>query len=285
MPRINWCSNQALETLINKHKSYVGAAKELNCDPESVRLRAHKMKLNVKLNKSTIDYNQNAFLNEDDISYYLLGAFISDGNIDKKTHRASINSSDEQWISDIKNQITNNGKIIVKNNTYTFRFSEPEMIKWLIKNECVPQKSLTVKIPTIPEKYLPDFIRGIFDGDGSVSCKFYKNKSKFSKNKNLCCKYIISYICGSSLDFMQSLHTIIQSNGFECSFKSQKLRQSKLNDGRIIKPTAPQYRIIFSSKQAYNFLKWIYYPNNRLRLNRKEDKYKLISIYYSQALE
>jgi intein-encoded DNA endonuclease-like protein len=45
----------------------------------------------------------------------------------------------------------------------------------LINLGCVPNKSLILKFPTeeqVPEKFLSHFIRGFFDGDGSVT----KNK-------------------------------------------------------------------------------------------------------------
>jgi hypothetical protein len=282
MNKINWPTDAQLTKLINQHKSFTAAAKILHCDPESVRLRAHNRKLGVKVAKHTPTYNVNALLNEDATSYYLLGAYISDGNVEGGRGRAIINSVDKQWIYDIRDIVAPDGTVSQRGNAYYFRFSQPEMIEWLIKHECVPRKSLTVKFPNIPEKYLPDFIRGVFDGDGSVSCKFYKNKSKYSKNQGTCCKYITAYICGSSLSFMEQLNRKLHSLGFSHQFKEQKLRNGKLKNGRIIFPRAPQYRIIFTSKQAYYFLQWIYYPTNKLSLKRKENKVREIFKYYLQ---
>jgi hypothetical protein len=285
---INWPTDDQLIKLINQHGSFTAVARFLNCDPESVRLRSRQRKLDVKLNKNTPHYNTSSFLNEDDISYYLLGAFISDGNIDNTYRRAHIISTDEQWINDIRNVIASDGTILHKGNAYSFRFSQPEMIAWLVEHECIPRKSLTVKFPNVPDKYLPDFVRGIFDGDGSVSCKFYQSTSKYSKNKNLCCDYIMCYICGSSLSFLQGLSDILIKNGLNHKLYKQKNRSGYkrgglLKDGRIIKQQSDHYRLVFSSKQAHDFLKWIYYPNNRLSLNRKEDKAKTIFNYYERA--
>ncbi len=46
---LQWPSAQELENLINKHGSFTGAAKEFGCDAESMRLKAKKLKLNVKV--------------------------------------------------------------------------------------------------------------------------------------------------------------------------------------------------------------------------------------------
>jgi len=57
-----------------------------------------------------------------------------------------------------------------------FHFARENMVEDLRNFGIVPRKSLVVKFPEIPEDYLPDFIRGVFDGDGSIS--FDKRCSK-----------------------------------------------------------------------------------------------------------
>ena len=49
------------------------------------------------------------------------------------------------------------------------------MVEDLEKFGLYPNKSLTLKFPNIPNKFLSHFIRGVFDGDGSKIVK-YKNK-------------------------------------------------------------------------------------------------------------
>lgn len=286
--KIIWPTDENLIKLINDQKSYTATAKILNCDPESVRLRVRNRELNVSITKHTPQYNTQALTNEDDISYYLLGAYISDGNVDNTLRRASISSIDEQWINDIKNIISPNATISRKEKSFIFRFSNLQMITWLINNQCIPKKSTTVKFPDMPEKFLPDFIRGIFDGDGSVSYKLYKNNSKFSKNKGLCIDYITCYICSSSYDFIKSLSDKLSLLDFKHQFREQKNRSNYkrgglMKDGRNIIQKSPHYRITFSNKQAGKFLEWIYYPNNKLSLKRKEDKANEIILYYREA--
>ena len=49
------------------------------------------------------------------------------------------------------------------------------MVKDLRKFGIKPKKSLSVEFPKIPNAFLRDFIRGVFDGDGSV---FFDPRSK-----------------------------------------------------------------------------------------------------------
>ncbi|MDO8662686.1 MAG: LAGLIDADG family homing endonuclease [Candidatus Omnitrophota bacterium] len=60
---------------------------------------------------------------------------------------------------------------------YYFHFAREKLAADLAKLGVLPRKSLTVKFPQVPEKHLADFIRGIFDGDGSVF--FDKRRPKF----------------------------------------------------------------------------------------------------------
>ncbi len=117
----------------------------------------------------TIKYNYNfsVFNNEDDISYYLLGAFITDGcvyinNINKKSinYAIQLSSCDIDWLNDIKNIIGVNLKLHkFKDNYYGIRIIRNEIAQWFINHGCLPRKTLNVKLPIIPNKYMPDFLR------------------------------------------------------------------------------------------------------------------------------
>lgn len=57
---------------------------------------------------------------------------------------------------------------------YCFHFAREKLVEDLEKLGVYPRKSLIIKFPEVPKKYLPDFIRGVFDGDGSV---YFDNRS------------------------------------------------------------------------------------------------------------
>lgn len=58
----------------------------------------------------------------------------------------------------------------------------------LISHGCIPQKSLILKFPEISKELIPHFIRGYFDGDGSVG--IYNNssiKKALTLRSSICC--------------------------------------------------------------------------------------------------
>jgi len=281
MTKIQWPTDEKLTELINFHKSYTDVAKLLNCNAESVRLRAHQRKLNATVNKQNYSCNENMFLNENDLSYYLLGAYISDGNVEKYKNRMSISSIDNDWISQMRDIISPKSIIYNKNNAYIFRFSSHNVRNWLIANECVPKKSLIVKLPKIPDKYFRDFIRGVFDGDGSISTKFYVNSSKYSRtNKKYCYKWINVAIHSGSESFIKSLSDELNKLKLKHIVSSEINKKAKMKNGRIIHSKNRIFRIVFNAKDGYNFLKWIYYSDEKLHLNRKRIKAEEIFSYY-----
>src|SRR5271166_106735 len=128
------------------------------------------------------DYNYEVFTRSDDVSYYLLGAFITDGCM--KQGNASISSADKDWLISIRDLICKDLPITKeKSKCWRLNVRDFRIRGWLLQNGCVPRKSLVVQFPKIPTQYLPDFLRGCIDGDGSISHKRYKRY--VGKNKRL----------------------------------------------------------------------------------------------------
>lgn len=118
-------------------------------------------------------YNQEVFFREDAVSFYLLGAFMADGNVRKPPKWAiSISSKDDDWLKMIRDLISPDHPIRQppKPAVKRFEFNCKQMAEWLFKWGCVPNKSLTLKLPDIPEQYFSHFIRGYFDGNGHIKC-------------------------------------------------------------------------------------------------------------------
>ena len=60
------------------------------------------------------NYNLNVLTNEDSLSYYILGVFMSDGFIKhagKNTYSSSLGSKDKEWLESIKNKFDPNIKV------------------------------------------------------------------------------------------------------------------------------------------------------------------------------
>lgn len=117
-------------------------------------------------------YNLQTFYNEDNISYYLLGAFMSDGCVYKRKNRpnskiVTLTSKDKDWLELINNIICPDKPILKHGkNCYRLMYMSSDLGTWLESKGCSSAKSLTLQFPNIPSKYLSDFIRGCWDGDG-----------------------------------------------------------------------------------------------------------------------
>lgn len=104
---------------------------------------------------------------------YILGLIASDGHIDKSLSRISIalHKQDEEILRRVRDYICKEIPIgICKNKMRVFKIHSREMAKdiarWLKIHG--GKKSHTVQFPDIDESLMRHFIRGYFDGDGSI---------------------------------------------------------------------------------------------------------------------
>lgn len=205
------------------------------------------------------------FTDEDAMSFYLLGAYMTDGCIEKERNAIKLAAKDTDWIDDIKNVIHKDKPLIYETNRKltTLNFSSEPIKDWLISWGCTPAKSLTLKIEKeIPKQFIPDFLRGVIDGDGSVSFCDYE---KLSRNKQKIYKYKKSttYICSASEIFINQLTELIPNNINYSVIIDKKPGDFSINkaSGKIIQCKNILKRISFSDSSAAKFLNYVYYKN------------------------
>lgn len=118
---------------------------------------------------------------------YWLGFMIADAYVTNKQLVLQLAQKDLEHIINFKNFINTNIKIYSKltklngkeYKSYRCSISSKKFVNSLLKYNIYPNKSLTTSIPkTIPSQYINHYIRGIFDGDGSIH--FNRNKLHFS---------------------------------------------------------------------------------------------------------
>lgn len=211
--------------------------------------------------------NKSAFLLENDISFYLLGAYMADGHISNKSRKKyfRITSKDEEWLIQIRNIICPNKNVYQYGGVYSLHINDIDCVNWLISYGCKPKKSLDLKVEKpIPTEYQQDFIRGILDGDGCVQKSPYikrKNGKEYFYTKITC------YICSASKDAIESIKKMIPE-GINALVIPVKQKESTIN-GRLVKPTVDVWRLHFNDSHARKFLAWIYYPGHKISLTRK----------------
>ena len=137
---------------------------------------------------------------------------------------------------------------------YGFRFTRERMTESLKRLGVLPKKSLTVDFPDIPDLFIVDFIRGVFDGDGSV---FFEKRNPGSPLK--------SSFVSSSKEFIEKLE--------------KKLQKLKMPPRKIYKQKTKNtvsYVIRYAHKDSIKLHNLLYenVPENGLYLTRKRDKYR-----------
>jgi len=109
---------------------------------------------------------------------YILGFISADGSIDKEQRSLSIELQiqDKEVLEFIQQQISPTSPIKItkkKEREYCrLRINSVKLIQSLQKYNIVPNKTFTIKLDfEIPQQFLGDYVRGLFDGDGWVTCR------------------------------------------------------------------------------------------------------------------
>lgn len=129
------------------------------------------------IQRRQFNVDDNYFSTENSNMAYLLGFLASDGTVDKKNNRIKIglSSIDKKFLMEIKEELKYEGDILdyITSNGFSvseLTFTSQQIKKDLARYNIVPNKTFAFKFPkNLNKKYWIDFIRGYFDGDGSVS--------------------------------------------------------------------------------------------------------------------
>lgn len=218
----------------------------------SIYHRAHKMKIRRKIKPRTYTLRTDFFSKYTAESSYILGWFYSDGNVTKdlRTVRLHLQLSDAEILEKIKNVLESNQPLYTKYNSVELKLNSSLMVKDIYNLGCTERKSKKITFPkNMPKKYHKDFIRGYFDGDGSIMFnKPNTIKVNFAGNKK----------------FIQQLNKTIH--------KDLKIPLTKLKENK--KPQQSSvWMIYFYGDNARKLCNWMYARADGLYLNRKHARY------------
>jgi intein/homing endonuclease len=189
---------------------------------------------------------------------YCLGLLLADGYIlrqqrVKGKHIAgfALDSIDKELPNNIKQALETDAPVIettpVKNKsgTITIRYRinifNHALAKSLIAFGCQPKKSRTLTMPSLPSEQAPYFLRGYFEGDGSVS---RPNRSIRPRKEVL-----LSFISGSKV-FAIDLLKCLQVFDIGTTRKVYTSKNKKAN--------YPHYRIVLGKLDAARFFRLAY---------------------------
>lgn len=221
-------------------------------------------------------YNHDFFenINSKEKAYWL-GFIYADGYISKSERSyccgIELKESDIGHLIKFNKSIGGNIKpssrkreneLLGETNLCCIRLYSKKMFFDLKKHGCVERKSDKIRMPDIDKRYMWDFIRGYFDGDGCVVL----DKSR------LCPQFDF---CSSSLLMLEEIKTFLFSYGIYSHIQEQGKYNKK------IKNKIPNYRLYICGMENGNIFAKYLYSDATIFLDRKYYKWLNIAKEYN----
>lgn len=214
--------------------------------------------------KFNIDENYFDVIDTEEKAYFL-GFLYADGHNNIKKHTVNLRIMDEEIIRKLNNLISNDNIIwqykVGKNICYTLSICSKHMSEILSKYGCGKNKTFNCFFPEniISDNLLNHFMRGYFDGDGSI----YNYIIKRNNNK-------ISHAVGFSVigayNLINKYLDILVNN---CNISKAKLQYKNKNDKRVCS-------FLYSGRnQIITIYKYLYKDAN-IFMQRKYEKFQYI---------
>ena len=237
--------NEWVEFFNNKYTyreiyNCISRVKDLTANKDSGEVLSQRQSNNSR----KYNINQDYFKKWSRNMAYIFGFWCADGCIyNGRCFDITLHKKDKYILKKIAEEFKYEGPIYdyVDKQACRINFSCKEMYNDLINLGGEENKSLTLKFPDVPKQYLADFIRGYFDGDGSV----YDVQGK---------RFNTAFCCGSK-DF---LFTLWDKLKLYVSIKGGSYDEKN-------------YKIVFGKKDSEKIAAFIYKDSPELYLKRKRD--------------
>jgi len=231
-------------------------SKKIGRSENSIQIMARK--IGIKKSKDfhwlrKFDPNLENFKVENSDFCYLLGLMMADGTVDEKRNKASIElkESDKNLLNKILEKFGGyvrptqkkvNDKIY---RGFRWHLNGSDVVKEFKKYGLIQNKTFRTVIPSLPKENFKDFVRGYFDGDGSI-VNF--NTRKYNYNR---------VVFTGHLRFLNTLKNKIEELGIVSGEYPRK--QSKANC----------YDLNYNRQEEIKKLKKFMYYDSCLCLERK----------------
>ena len=228
-------------------------------------LRKWLIRYEIKIEpRQKYEINENFFKTITNESAYVLGLIASDGCIIKRHNKQHgneqsfvITSTDTEIVETAKNLMKSTHKIVEQDQLgygmkriYHFRVYNKNIVSDLEKLGIHERKSLTIKFPEIDMEYIPDFMRGFHDGNGSFFIRTERGT-----------------LCSNVVSTMELLTTW-----------KQKLTELGINTNAMPvmcgRPNVHLHQLQLSGSKAIEFGELIYYNKEVPKLTRKYNIWK-----------
>lgn len=187
---------------------------------------------------------------------YVLGYFAADGCMfvnPRGSRYISFSSTDREILEKIKRMLKSKHKIALRKrynenwkDSYSIQIGSKEMYNDLIELRFKPNKEDRLKLPVVPKEYISHFIRGYFDGDGGISCGYFRRRDRH----NNMTPYISTCFAHANLSFLKKVSNILRNNA--CMGKGYLDKKTKhLNYSKLDSKNLFYYMYKGASKAQY----------------------------------
>ncbi len=201
--------------------------------------------------------NESFFEQWSPVMAYVLGFWFADGYMRKeKSYRMVVVSNDAQILEAIRDAMGSTNPIVKskRDRSSSIVFHSKKIYEGLIRFGGMRRKSRFIRFPAVPRECIRDFIRGYFDGDGSVFFVSYVR----TKDKRRTLELRTNFTSGSR-KFLEDLMAVLHR---ELNFSIKEI--GIYNDGTSLK-------LGYGMKDSDALLRYMYYEGFPIGLNRKAD--------------
>ena len=198
---------------------------------------------------------------------YVLGLWFADGYIDSKKNIFSIcqHKKDQYLLRMILQEMQSACSLTSSGNTKVLKITSKKIVEDIVRLGGKPCKSLDVKFPSIPKKFLPDFIRGLWDGDGCISNQKWRGYN-----------YYRASLSSGSKKFIYELKEVLNKNmPFTKGFVEKKnQKRGTIIKGRALKKDSVVYQFNFGINDTRRLRDFMYYDESNFKMIRKYKKFQ-----------
>lgn len=260
---------EELKNVVEEYKTMTlkEIAKLHNCDHRTVSNYLKRENIYIsKHNKSNLNNNIFKKIDNEEKAYWL-GFLYADGCIlNNNKLELSLQQNDKVHLEKFKKFLQWDGTLTYNKKSKSWRVAlmDKTIVQDLVNLGCTRKKSLTLTFPDltiVPKLYQRHFIRGYFDGDGTISLNYYKTVNRFTGN----CSVV------GTRDFIYKMYLILleDTDNSKYNFRERIPKNPKHSSLYFIDS--------FASKNRFGFLKYLYF-NTNIYLDRKFDNYRKIAV-------
>lgn len=249
-------------TMASNHESQKNIAKAINVDVSLIKRFIEEKNIHLDYRKKNKELIENYFeeINTEEKAYFL-GLIYTDGNVrkikDSGQIRLQLQLRDEEIIQKFKNEINSDCNLIydrrIGKECVGIEITNNKLFNDLYNLGVIPNKTyLSNSLPKVPQEFLIPFLRGLFDGDGSLSYKENYNEVHVS---------FINYNYEIVEEFQLIIDNLINK-------KEHNKIIHNIND------FGSSYRCQWRGRRQVLKILDLLYNNSNIYLKRKFDKYQ-----------